>query len=74
MGDPLTVREVERYARRALAALYTVPLSSNVSPATRTAIAKAVGALDELLLLVELVDCIAEGIVVAADREFGAPA
>lgn len=68
MADPLTVPEVERFARMALGQLYAIAYPNNTPAELRRHVDNAAGCLQELLMLVELVDLVEDGIVVVCDR------
>lgn len=69
MSDALTTLEVQRHAKSALQALHGAPLEVGASPALRNAIERAVGSLNELLLLVDLVEAVETGLAVIVERD-----
>lgn len=68
MADPLTSTEVERYARMALGQLYSIAYPRDAPRELRNKIDNAAAAMNELLMLCELVDAVHDGIVVVCDR------
>lgn len=68
-ANPLTVPEVERHARDAVAALSYLPLTVNMPRGVRDGIDRAQQALNELLWLCELTRNVDAGLVVILDPE-----